>query len=193
MLEFLLNLDTKLFLFFNGIHSDFFDGIMVWISGKTTWWPFYLVLLLFLGWKLRWKALLLIPFIALCITLTDQVSVHLFKDVFERLRPCKEPGLAGMVHLVNGKCGGKFGFVSSHASNSFGIALLLILTIRKSWFTVILLGWAILVSYSRIYLGLHYPGDILGGALLGSLIGYLVYRIYTISLNFLLQRNILKE
>lgn len=99
-----------------------------------------------------------------------------FKDVFERLRPCHNPNIASLVHVVDG-CGGKYGFVSSHASNSFALALFIGLLLRKhyKYFLPLMVFWAALVSYSRIYVGVHYPADILGGAILGSLIGIFVY------------------
>ncbi len=178
MLEKLDAIDTKIFLFLNGLHSETLDGIMVWISGKTTWWPFYLALLIWLGWKTRWQLVPIILFIALAVTIADQVSVHFFKEVFERLRPCKEPELQGLVHIVNGKCGGKYGFVSSHAANTFAVAVFLLLVAGKKWFTGLMLTWAIVVSYSRIYLGVHYPGDVLGGALLGIATGVLVWFLF---------------
>jgi undecaprenyl-diphosphatase len=177
-LDTLNQIDTQLFLFLNGLHNETFDPIMVWVSGKTTWWPFYLALLAYLVWSRRLQVIPILLFIALCVTLADQASVKLFKEVFERLRPCREPALEGLVHMVNGKCGGLYGFVSSHAANTFGVAMLLLLIIKKNWFTVLVLVWATLVSYSRIYLGVHYPGDILGGTMLGMLCGYLVYLLF---------------
>ncbi len=177
-MEALNQIDTRLFLFLNGLHSETFDSIMAWISGKTTWWPFYLLLLGYLAWTKRLQLIPILVFIVLTIAVADQASVQLFKEVFERLRPCHEPEIQGLVHLVNDRCGGRYGFVSSHAANAFGVAFFLIMVVRRRWFAVVLLSWAALVGYSRIYLGVHYPGDVLGGALLGILAGYLVYLLF---------------
>jgi len=178
MIDWLLQLDTRLFLFLNGLNSEWMDPVMWWVSGKTTWWPFYLLLLSFMGWKKGLQLAPMILFLIATVILTDQISVHLFKNIFLRLRPCHEPSLEGLVHLVNNKCGGKYGFVSSHAANTFGVATLLFLWLRKSWFTILMITWALLVGYSRIYLGVHYPGDVVVGALLGVACGWLVYRIF---------------
>lgn len=112
--------------------------------------------------------------------MADQTSVKLFKDVFERLRPCHQPTIAHLVHVVNDHCGGQYGFVSSHAANTFAFAAFLggVFAQKVKWFSCVLWVWAAIVAYSRIYLGVHYPGDIIGGALLGILIGRLVYRIF---------------
>ena len=177
-MEWILQLDTQIFLAINGWHNEVWDGIMWWISGKTTWWPFYLLILTYLGWKKRWQLALMVLFIILGITLTDQTSVHLFKNVFQRLRPCHEPSLEGLVHLVNNKCGGQFGFISSHAANTFGVAFLVLLWIRKRWFTVVMIIWALLVAYSRVYLGVHYPGDVLFGGIWGAGCGMLLFYLF---------------
>ncbi|MHC1702910.1 MAG: phosphatase PAP2 family protein [Tenuifilaceae bacterium] len=184
MIETLLNLDTQLFLFLNGLNSPFWDPVMVFASGKLTWLPFYLLLIFFIARKHGWKTLWWLVAIALVIVAADQISVGLFKNVFQRLRPCHTPDLNGLVHLV-GKCGGKFGFVSSHAANTFGVAVFLSLLFKNKWATLGLIFWAAFVSYSRIYLGVHFPGDILCGALLGAGIGISIW----IPANILINRK----
>lgn len=116
--------------------------------------------------------------VGLVILLCDQIASGLFKELFERLRPSHEPSLEGIVRLVNGKRGGKFGFVSSHAANSFGLALFTALLFRKWYFTLVVFLWAMANSYSRIYMGLHYPGDILGGLIVGVLVAIFVYWLF---------------
>ena len=185
MMDWLLQLDKDLFLLLNGLHSAPFDRIMWWVSGKITWWPFYLLLLGYFSWRKGWQLAPMILFIALVITLTDQTSVHLFKNLVQRLRPCHEPALQGLVHLVNNKCGGLYGFISSHAANSFGVAVLTSCWIRRRWFTILMLAWALLVGYSRIYLGVHYPGDVIAGGLWGAGCGWLLYRLLLMMMHVL--------
>jgi undecaprenyl-diphosphatase len=170
--------DTSLFLALNGQGGPFWDLVMWWASDKLIWIPVYL-LFLFLLWKdHRGRIWLVMLFAAFLIFLSDQISVHLFKDVFQRLRPCHEPALEGMVHMVNGKCGGNYGFYSSHASNIFALAVFVISLMRKKtwWIILAIFCWAALIGYSRIYLGVHYPGDVLAGAIAGSLLGWMVAR-----------------
>lgn len=175
MLELLNKLDTQLFVFLNKKNSPLFDKIMHWISDQESWYPLYILIIIYIIYKFKWKAILTIVFIALLVTLSDQTSVHLFKNVFERLRPCHNSNLIDIVHLVNDHCGGKYGFVSSHASNTFAVAVFLSLLFKNRIFGFFIFSWASVVAYSRIYLGVHYPGDIIAGALLGASLGWLIY------------------
>ncbi len=173
-------IDHWLFLVLNSVNSPFWDKVMNFMSQVAVWIPMYLAILIFLGIRYKKKFWLIILFIILAVVLSDQISVFI-KNAFDRPRPCHESSLQGLVHIVNGKCGGMYGFVSSHATNSFTVALLSLLLIRKRWYTVFIIIWATSVSYSRIYLGVHYPGDVLGGALLGTLIGLSIYKIYILT------------
>lgn len=179
VLRILKAIDTKLFLFFNGNHTPFMDSLMEGISNKYTWIPLYIIFLFFAWRKSGKKIWLMLLSIAILITLTDQLSVHLFKDVFQRYRPCHNLLLQDKVNLINGNCGGLYGFVSSHAANTFALMTFLSFYFRKQAFTVSMYLWASLVSYSRVYAGVHYPFDILGGMFLGILLGAVVYKFYS--------------
>lgn len=183
------HLDQQLFLFLNSHSSPFWDQVMHAISGKVIWAPLYLAILIYLGFKYKRKFLIIILFVILAVTLADQVSVQLFKNVFQRLRPCHEPALQGMIHLFNGECGGKYGFVSSHATNSFNVALLSLMFIKKRWYTISIILWALIIGYSRVYLGVHYPGDVICGSLVGAFIGWGVYKLYEVTDNRLLKNK----
>lgn len=166
-------IDTDLFLLINGWHSPFWDTVMYWLSNKLIWIPLYLLLIYFLILYFKKQTIIILLFVAILIFLSDQTSVSLFKNIFQRLRPCHEPSLSNLVHIVKDKCGGQYGFVSSHATNHFAISVFLIpfLGKRLKYFTPLILFWAAIISYSRVYLGVHYPGDVIGGAILGSTLG----------------------
>lgn len=173
MLDALIQWDQELFLWLNNQHNAFLDELMWWISYNFTWVPFYLFLIIVVGRRYGWKILaILVPTLVMLVLCADQSSVQLFKEVFQRPRPCHEPALEGMVHIVKDHCGGKWGFVSSHATNSFAVAVFILSLLKHRFWMVLMLVWAAVVSYSRVYLGVHYPGDILGGALLGSFWGW---------------------
>ena len=180
MIEQLISWDKSLLLFLNGLHCDFFDFLMYWISSKLIWIPFYLFLLYFVIRNYKLRTIDVLVAAAILITASDMISYHCFKEVFHRLRPCHDPSISSMVHLVNGECGGKYGFVSSHAANTFATALFLIQILGKKikWITPTMLIWAAVVSYSRIYLGVHFPFDVLCGAILGASIGIAIGKTF---------------
>lgn len=181
MIETLVNFDRDLFLALNGMNSPFMDTVMFWIAGKFTWIPLYLLLAGFLIKKFQMQSLYMILFVILLIVASDQGSV-LLKNTFERLRPCHDESLSFLVHTVQNKCGGKFGFVSSHAANTMALFTYILLLARNSnrWITGIMLAWVLLVGYCRIYMGVHFPADVLGGWIVGIISAgftYLIYRL----------------
>jgi undecaprenyl-diphosphatase len=181
-------LDQQLLLFINSLNTPFWDSVMHAISGKLIWAPLYLAILIYLGITYKRKFYIILIFIILAATLSDQSSV-LVKNIFHRLRPCNDPSLTGLIHLVNGECGGLYSFVSSHATNSFDVAMLSLLFIRKRWYSVSIIIWASVVGFSRIYLGVHYPGDVLCGSLLGAFVGWSIYSLYVLTDETILQHK----
>jgi len=174
-LQNILEWDKELFLFLNSFHNDFWDTIMLFVTRKETWVPFYLVMIFFVIKNYRSKALLVLVFIAITITASDQLSV-LLKETIQRLRPVHNPAIEHLVHNVLKK-GGLYGFVSSHAANSFAIFIFTSRIFKNHSYSLLMFFWAVLVSYSRIYTGVHYPLDILGGALLGWFLAVLFHRL----------------
>ena len=190
MIEEILNLDSELFLFLNSLGSSNFDSFWIYLSFKESNILVYLSLLIFYFYSKSQKIKLSevfysLLFIAIMITITDQTS-NLFKDSFQRLRPCYNDSLQDYVRLVKETCGGKYGFFSAHASNSFSLAVFFGLIYRNKYKFIIYitLFYASLISYSRVYLGVHFPLDIFFGSIYGIIIGLVVFKIYKNRLNF---------
>ena len=180
-LQQLIDIDRDLLLTINGAHNLFADGVAWIVTDTKTWIPAGAMLLYIICKNNKaLPALLTIVMIALSITLADQLASGVCKPYFHRLRPTHDPDVMQFVHIVGGYRGGLHGFISSHASNTFAVATFLSLTLRRWKTTVMLVVWALISSYSRMYLGVHYPGDIICGAVAGILIGAVVYRVYAI-------------
>lgn len=179
MIEFLNNLDTSTFLALNGLHSPFFDNFMLLFTGRYIWIPMYLMVLWILFRSYRPKvAFILLGCLGAAIFLTDQTCATLIRPIVERMRPSNiENPLSEFTYIVDGYRGGPFGFPSCHAANSFALIVFTALVVRHRSFTIFIVAWGIVNSLSRIYLGVHYPGDLLVGGAIGSFYGWLLYRI----------------
>lgn len=187
--EFILwlsDIDARLLLIVNGAHSPFFDSVMWCISGRWIWVPFYAVLAYLLFRRMSWKrASICLVTIGLIILAADQTCATLIRPEIGRLRPANlNNPLSSFVHVVNGYRGGRYGFPSCHAANTFALAVFMSLVIRHKCFTVMMFSWAFVVSYSRMYLGVHYFGDLFCGATIGSLFAVLFYYLQ----NYLFKR-----
>lgn len=180
MIEELVNLDVDLFIYLNNLGSETWDAFWMFYTTKFNWIPFYAVLAYLIFKQVNTKMFILtLLVIALMITFTDQVT-NLFKKVLVmRLRPCHNEDIDGLFRLVKAYCGGQYGYFSGHASNSMSIAIFtsLMLKSKYKYIPYVMIPWAIAMGYSRIYIGVHYPLDVVSGMLFGMLSGYLFYRL----------------
>ena len=178
MIDAIKNFDEKLFFIINGHHNETMDTFMFMVSGKEIWFPLYALLIGLTIWQLRKYSIIFILSAIAAVGASDYFTSGIMKPAFERYRPSRDPDVEARVHIVNDYRGGKYGFASSHASNTFAVATFFFLLWRKkSRWILLLLIWAFIVSISRVYLGVHYPGDILIGGLIGAAFGYLFYKV----------------
>ena len=190
-MDYLIHIDQQWLLAINGWHSEWADMLMWYISKSTTWLPLYALLVGLIVYRFGilspslcregrrgsslLRVLIILAGFAVAVGVSDFVSSGIIKPWVCRLRPTHEPALAGMLHLVNGYTGGLYGFVSSHAANTMACALLFALLYRNKYSTVGLMLWVALNCYSRMYLGVHYPADIIGGLAIGAMMATLTY------------------
>ncbi len=175
MLEILNSIDQQLFLAINnGLQNSFLDWLCPILRNQKVWYPLYAVLIFFIYKKYKKETLWIIIGAAILILISDQLSANLIKHLVQRLRPCNDPTFRNQVHLLV-NCGNGFSFVSAHATNHFSIAIYMIgfFKAQRKWFLPIALFWAASIAVSQVYVGVHYPLDIICGALLGSFLGYI--------------------
>ncbi len=174
MVKSLVHIDQAVFLFLNSFHNTFFDPVIFWGTKTLVWLPLFCFLFYLTFRSYQWRFLWIVLFTFILITLSDQLA-NFAKEWVARPRPTHEPGLTG-IHTVYGYTGGLYGFYSGHASTTMAIAVFLILLLKKQfhYIAAILIPWAVFMSYTRIYLGVHYPVDILFGMMMGAALGYIM-------------------
>lgn len=178
-MDWILDMDRELFLFLNGLNTEWLDPLMMLFTQTQFWVPLYLFLIYLIFKNYGTEGWFVLAGVVVTILLADQITSSLMKPFFARLRPSHEPSLAGLVHLVDGYAGGRYGFASSHAANTFGTAWFIwkLFGTRYRWIGLMFV-WCTLMTYTRVYLGVHYPGDVIVGALVGIGSGAIGWQVY---------------
>lgn len=179
LLQSLIEIDEQFLLAINGCHNEYFDHFMYLFSDRWIWVPMYgaILYVMIRNFSFR-KMIVCLAAMALTITIADQVGASIIRPIVERLRPSNpENPISEVVHIVNNYRSGRYGFPSCHAANTFGLAFFVCFLFRQRWLTAFLMFWAVVTCYSRVYLGLHYPGDLLAGMILGLISASIVYLI----------------
>lgn len=188
LVEKILPYERDMFLWLNEHHTEYWDNFMFLYSGKAIWIPLAVIAFFVFVYKTKWKEAVLVLLCAALIGLfCDYISGAVIKPYFERLRPTHHPDFAAFVEIVNGHRGGQYGFISNHAANGFGIVAFTSLLFKNRYYTLTILLWALTTAYSRIYLGVHFISDVVGGAMWGTVIGFLVYYVYLTSRHYILK------
>ena len=180
-MEEIIQFDKQLLLMVNGSDSVFLDYVVMTLTNARTWIPLYLGLfyVVVMTHKPNWREILLVLAASgLCVLLAGTVDDEIVKPLVARWRPTHDPEIGSLVDVVDGYRGGNYGFFSAHASNTFSIALFFSLLMRHKLFVAFMVSWSLVNCWTRMYLGVHYPGDITVGLLWGALVGYSVYRLY---------------
>jgi membrane-associated phospholipid phosphatase len=175
------DIDQALFYQINGVwHHPILDAVLPWTRHSNNWIPLYIGLLGSLIYQVGWKTLKWLLFALINVGLTDQISSSVFKPFFHRLRPCNDPALFGKTRLLLEQCAGGFSFTSSHAANHFGIAMFIFMTwgVTQKKYTRFFFVWAGIIAFAQIYVGVHYPLDIVGGTIIGLISGYTMAKAY---------------
>ena len=176
----IVEIDRQVLGLFNGAHNMFLDTLMVTLTSGVTWVPLYIALLYLVvkNKETATQVILVVVCCALCIAITAVVTEVLVKPAVARPRPGSDPDWMYMVHVVNERRGNAYSFFSAHAANTCGIAVFFAWAVRSKVFTWLMIGWSLVNCYTRLYLAMHYPSDILVGLVFGSLVGSLVYLLY---------------
>ncbi len=192
MWDWIIHIDKEFFLLLNGMNHPFFDSFFSLFGSKEFWVPFYLVLLFVIIKQHRAQAVLIIVALILTITLSDQFS-NFLKINIARLRPSHDPSLDGLVHNTFLGQGGNFGFVSAHAANAFALTVFVAKLSKSKSIALIMLVWALFTAYSRIYVGVHFPLDVVCGGIMGALLGWSVFKILIFSDTRFFKKEIAKN
>lgn len=178
--ELFLKVDYFLWYYLNAIwHNSFLDAVIPYFRNQWTWAPLYLFLLIFMPLNFKRKGVMWLVFFLMTFAFADYLSGGLLKPYFQRIRPCNNPYLINVVHTIV-PCGSGFSFPSSHAANHFGLAVFMGATLKNvsKWIWPVVILWAILIAYAQVYVGVHFPGDVIGGAILGGICGIATSKVF---------------
>lgn len=191
-ISWMIKLDKEFFLYLNTkLTNPFLDSVLPWFRNSTNWIPFYIILLIFIGYKLKKYTLYWILGVAINTALSDQISSTFIKKTFARLRPCQDEEMKAISRLLLPHCSGGYSFTSSHATNHFALAMFICITLATVFknYRYLFFVWAGIICYAQVYVGVHYPLDVVAGGILGCLIGFFTGKLFNKYFNKSLQQN----